>query len=104
MPRRHPREPRWCRQECGTEIILARNPGRDTWVPLEAKTRHPESTEAVGCRVLVDGTAWQPQDLVEQFMTRFEISEEKARALVLDYPHHRPHHHEAPTEKENHTS
>lgn len=98
MGRRHPREPRWCRAGCGMEIILARRPGREgSWVVLEAKDRHPESTEAVGCRVLVDGTAWQPKDLVEQFMTRFEISEEKARALVLDYPHHRPHHHETET-------
>lgn len=97
MGRRHPAEPRWCRETgCDMKVILARAPGRggqSVWIALEAMDRHPESTEAVGCRVLVDGTAWRPQDLIEHFMTRWEISEEKARELVLDYPHHRPHHH-----------
>lgn len=93
-----PMEPRWCRDGCGVRIILGRSPER-RWVPLEARDRRADTDEAVGCRVVVDGTAWNPTDLVEHFMARFEISEPKARELVADYPHHRPHFHEQPANR-----
>lgn len=87
--------PRWCREvECDVRVIFARRDLTDRWVALEARDRRPASTDAVGSLVVVDRRAWQPEALAEHFMTRFEISREKARELVADYPHHRPHHHE----------
>lgn len=96
MPR--PSVPRWCRETgCDTRIILARRDVTTRWLALEARTQ-PAFTEAsAGCLVVVDDTAWTPADLTTHFMTRFEIAEEKARALVADYPFHRPHHHEKET-------
>jgi len=63
-------------------------------VPYEHTDREPFSATALGCHVLVAGVAWVPRDLIEHFMTTFEISEDRARQLVEGYPFHRPHHHE----------
>lgn len=93
MPR--PPKPRACRETgCRTRVILAKRDVTDRWLALEARDRPGFSEEAAGCLVVVDGTAWRPADLIEHFMTQFEIGEPEARALVADYPFHRPHHHE----------
>lgn len=85
-----PSEPRPCRDECGTQVVLARRDVTTRWVALEAR----EVDQEPGALVLVDSTAWRPSDLVEHFMARFEIGEPKARDLVAEYPSHRIHHHE----------
>lgn len=68
------------------------------WVPYEAEPR--EGDAMAGCHVLIGDQAWKPPALAEHFQARFEIpSLEKARELVTEYPHHRPHFH-IPTEGE----
>lgn len=90
-----PSEPRWCRDDgCDIKVILARRAFTGTWAAYEATDRPPFSMEAAGCHVVVAGQAWKPADLIEDFMTRYEISEAKARELVEGYPFHRPHFHE----------
>lgn len=92
---------RWCDHKgCDTRLIFARRAGTDRHVPLEADDRVPFSQEALGCLVYVAGEAWKPGDLIEHFQTRFEVSENSARALVSGYAFHRPHYHEPPTEPE----
>lgn len=62
------------------------------WVPYEADP--VEGQARVGCHVLVGDQAWKPQALAEHFQVRFELpSLAKARELVNEYPHHRPHLH-----------
>ena len=62
------------------------------WVPYEADP--VEGQARVGCHVLVGDQAWKPQALAEHFQVRFELpSLDKARELVNEYPHHRPHLH-----------
>lgn len=96
-----PSEPRWCRATgCDVQVILARLDVTERWVALEAKELPAFNQVSTGSLVVVDNTAWRPADLIEHFMTRFEIAEEKARDLVADYPFHRPHHHD----KENPTT
>ena len=38
--------------------------------------------------ILVGSQAWPRTDLVEHYMVTRELGEERARALVDDYPHH----------------
>ena len=84
--------PRWCREPgCDVRIILATRDGR--WLPYEAAERDPGTQATAGSHVLVGAQAWRREDLIEHFMTQFEISREKAEALVIGYPHHRPHFH-----------
>jgi len=93
MPR--PSQPRFCRDiGCDTRVILAKRDVTDRWIALEARDQPAFTEQSAGCLVIVDGTAWRPVDLIDHFMTRFEIAEPQARALVADYPFHRPHHHE----------
>lgn len=99
MPR--PSEPRWCREPgCDTRVVLARRAFTGTWLAVEATDRPPFSMESAGCVVVVAGQAWDPRDLIEDFMTRFETSEPKARELVEGYPFHRPHMCTTPTTEE----
>jgi hypothetical protein len=87
-------QPRWCNHEgCATRIILALRADTRRWVPYEATEREPGSLAAAGAHVLVGNQAWTPADLREHFRVQFEISREKAEALVIGYPHHRPHFH-----------
>lgn len=80
------------RDDCDTRILLARRKDTGRWVPYEAKAR--EGDAQAGCHVLVEGQAWRPTDLAEHFRVAFELpSLEKARLLVTEYPHHRPHLH-----------
>lgn len=89
-----PLTPRWCDQQgCSTRIILALRADTGRWVPYEAEDRTPGSLMAAGCHVLVGAQAWKPSDLVEHFRAQFEITRERAEALVVGYPHHRPHFH-----------
>jgi hypothetical protein len=89
-----PLQPRWCNKVgCDTKVILGLRADTNRWVPYEAETRDPSSLAAAGCHVLVGAQAWTPHDLAEHFRVRFEITAEKARDLVRDYPHHRPHFH-----------
>lgn len=87
-------------QDCGIEIrfaILAPTPaGQDPkWAAFEAQDRAPFSDAAVGCRVLVaDKQAWRPQDLVEDYRMRLEITEDSAREIVGGFPFHRVHAHD----------
>lgn len=93
MPR--PSEPRWCREKpCDVKVILARRALTDRWACFEADDQPPFSAASAGCLVIVAGQAWKPLDLIEDFQTRFEITESAARELVAGYPFHRPHHHE----------
>lgn len=91
-----PSEPRWCREDdCGVKVILARRAFTGAWAAYEAQDRPPYSQESAGCHVLINGQAWKPLDLIEDFQTRFEVAEPKARELVAGYPFHRLHsHHE----------
>lgn len=103
MPRRWS-QPRYCDRDpdCAVQIKLAilapTPPGQEPrWAALEARDREPFSNEAVGCRVLVaDRQAWRPQDLIEDYRVRHELSEEAAREIVSGFPFHRIHHHERP--------
>lgn len=80
------------RPGCDTPIVLALRVDTGRWVPYEAEPR--EGAARAGCHVLVGDQAWKPIALSEHFQVRFELpSLEKARELVDDYPHHRPHLH-----------
>lgn len=80
------------RSGCEVRIVLAMRVDTHRWVPYEAEPR--EGDAKAGCHVLVGDQAWKPPALAEHFQTRFEIpSLEKARELVTEYPHHRPHFH-----------
>lgn len=77
---------------CGARIILALRVDTRRWVPYEADPR--EGDAMAGCHVLVGDQAWKPLPLAEHFQVQFELpSLEKARELVSEYPHHRPHLH-----------
>lgn len=80
------------RTGCETRIVLAIRVDTHRWVPYEAT---PVDGQArVGCHVLIGDQAWKPQALAEHFQVRFELpSIDKARELVGEYPHHRPHLH-----------
>lgn len=83
-----PTTPRECRNDgCTTKVILARVCTR--WTALEADAR--TGLQQAGCLVLVESTAWPLSQLVEHFMTTYEVPEPRARDLALDYPFHRPH-------------
>lgn len=99
MPSRSPID---CnRPGCGTRIVFATRKDTGRTVPYEAEPvelAHLPSTG--GLHVLVEGTAWNPQQLAEHFQVVFELpSIDNARDLVREYPHHRPHFH-LPTEGE----
>lgn len=80
------------RPGCTVRIVLAMRVDNHKWVPYEAEPR--EGDAMAGCHVLVGDQAWNPPALAEHFRVRFEIpSPEKARELVSEYPHHRPHFH-----------
>lgn len=89
-----PLQPRWCNHDgCDTRIILAVRQDTGRYVPYEARDREPASLVSGDCHVLVGAQAWRREDLIEQFRVQFEITREKAEALVVGYPHHRPHFH-----------
>lgn len=92
---RPPRLPRKCdRTGCDTQIVLAIRADTRRWVAYEAEPREPGTLAAAGCHVLVNDQAWRPGDLADHFRVQFEIASlERARELVRDYPHHRPHFH-----------
>lgn len=80
------------RPGCDTAIVLAIRVDTRRWVPYEATP--VDGMARAGCHVLVSGQAWKPHALAEHFQVQFELpSLEKARALVEEYPHHRPHLH-----------
>lgn len=88
-----PTTKRPCRDDCGTDVILARRQPEGRWAAFEATDRPPSTQEAIGCWVLVGEQAWRPRDLVEHFQVTREISEERARELAGGHPWHRPHFH-----------
>lgn len=83
--------PRPCRDDCGTNVLLARRQPGGGWDVFEATDRNPTSIAAVGCWVLVGAQAWRPHELVEHIHVTQEISAESARDLVNGYPWHRLH-------------
>ncbi|UUW88358.1 hypothetical protein [Pimelobacter simplex] len=83
---------RECNRGCGASVVLARRVDTNRWVPYEAGP--VDGPARAGCHVLVNDQAWKPTALAEHFQVQFELpSLEKARELVEDYPHHRPHLH-----------
>lgn len=89
-----PMRPRRCNHpDCDTRIILAVRADTRRWVPYEAAEREPGSLAAAGAHVLVGVQAWRRDDLIEHFRVQFESNREQAEALVVGYPHHRPHYH-----------
>lgn len=89
-----PLTPRPCRDGCGIRVVLARRQPANRWGAFEEATRNPHHLEAVGSWVLVGEQAWRPPDLAEHYVTSRGLSDDAARDLVNEFPHHRPHHHE----------
>lgn len=90
------------RPGCDTRIVLAIRADTHRWVPYEATP--VEGLARAGCHVLVGDQAWKPLALAEHFQVQFELpSVEKGRALVEEYPHHRPHLHLDTTRTEGDT-
>ena len=86
--------PRWCNHDgCDVRIILALRADTGKCVPYEAADQSPDAVAAGGCHVLVGTQAWRRADLIEHFQVTFQITTDRAEALVVGYPHHRPHFH-----------
>lgn len=80
------------RSDCDARIVFATRKDTGRRVPYEAEPR--EGDAMAGCHVLVGEQAWKPPALAEHWQVVFELpSLEKARELVAEYPHHRPHLH-----------
>lgn len=86
--------PRTCNTEgCDIQVFLAFNPITTNWAAFETTDVPPWTQQAAGAYVLVNGQAWRPTSLVEEWVIYHEIPEEKAKDLVSGYPWHRAHYH-----------
>ena len=90
-----PTTPRPCRdEECGFPVIVAQRvaaAGKLTWRVFDATPVTDDRRSFA--HVLVGTQAWRRVDLIEHWHVTREISEEQARDLVDDYPHHLLHIH-----------
>lgn len=79
---------------CGASIFFAQRVGRDglSWRPFNAEPSTTDGLRQVS-HVLIGDQAWRRTDLIEHWHVRQEITEDAARALVDDYPHHLLHQH-----------
>ena len=94
--KRRPLDRRPCNSGCGMDVIIAKRMplyagGPAVWRALNADEVTDDRRSFA--YVLVGTQAWRRVDLVEHWHVSQEISEEAARLLVDDYPHHLLHTH-----------